>query len=290
VQRQPVRVLSLFDGISAGIVALKTLGIQIESYFASEVDEDSIKCSKRNNPEIVHVGDVTKITEEDIDAWGPFDMLIGGSPCNDFSLVNKFRKGIAGNSGKLFFEYARILQICRSKHEQSMETKTPFYFLFENVIMNMEEREVISYTLGCNPVKMDAMYISPMKRPRLYWSNMPGIGDSPVPNPRDPLDLQSVLFPGRVAVVRRVTCITTHWCSQLQGKFLKHPVEFRGKPDRLWMPEIERCFGFKDHYTDVANFDADSRLRLLGMSWSIPCIRHLMKAMPRYFKSSDITS
>jgi len=285
-KRKRIRVLSLFDGISTGLVALKSLGLDVATYYASEVDEDAMKCSKRNHPEIVQVGDVRNITEEDLMRWGPFDLLIGGSPCNDFSRVNPHREGFTGKWGKLFFDYAKILNICRTKHEEDIKTTTPFYWLFENVIMDTEDRNTISFSLGCDPVKMDAMYVSPMKRPRLYWSNIPGLGDPIQPNPeQDKLDLQQCLEPGRKARVRRVGCITTSWSSQQQGKFLQDPVMFLGEQDRLWMVEIERCFGFPDHYTDVANLHPDKRLVLLGMSWSVPCVRHLMQPLLRYFKS-----
>jgi len=287
-KRKRIRVLSLFDGISTGLVALKSLGLDVSTYYASEVDECAIKCSKRNHPEVVQVGDVRNITIEDLTRWGPFDFLIGGSPCNDFSRVNPHREGFTGKWGKLFFDYARILNICRAEHEKDMKTTTPFYWLFENVIMDTEDRNTISYSLGCDPVKMDSMYVSPMKRPRLYWSNIPGLGDPIQPNPeQDKLNLQECLEPGRKARVRRVGCITTSWSSQQQGKFLQDPVWFLGEQDRLWMVEIERCFGFPDHYTDVANLHPDKRLVLLGMSWSVPCVRHLMQPLLRYFKSAN---
>ena len=152
--------------------------------------------------------------------------------------------------------------------------------------MDTEDRNTISFSLGCDPVKMDSMYVSPMKRPRLYWSNIPGLGDPIRANPElDKLYLQDCLEPGRVARVRRVGCITTQWCSQQQGKFLQDPVWFRGQQSRLWMVEIERCFGFPDHYTDVANLHPDKRLVLLGMSWSVPCVRHLMQPLLQYFKT-----
>jgi len=288
-KRKRIRVLSLFDGISTGLVALKSLGLDVATYYASEVDECAVKCSKRNHPEIVQVGDVRNITEEDLTRWGPFDFLIGGSPCNDFSRVNPHREGFTGKWGKLFFDYARILNICREKHEEDMKTTTPFYWLFENVIMDTEDRNTISFSLGCDPVKMDAMYVSPMKRPRLYWSNIPGLGDPIQPNPnQDKLHLQECLEPGRKARVRRVGCITTSWSSQQQGKFLQDPVWFMGEQDRLWMVEIERCFGFPDHYTDVANLHPDKRLVLLGMSWSVPCVRHLMQPLLQYFKTVNL--
>lgn len=287
-KRKRIRVLSLFDGISTGLVALKSLGLDVATYYSSEVDEDAMKCSKRNHPEIVKVGDVRNITEADIEKWGPFDFLIGGSPCNDFSRVNPHREGFTGKWGKLFFDYAKILNICRAKHEEDMKTTTPFYWLFENVIMDTEDRNTISFSLGCDPVKMDAMYVSPMKRPRLYWSNIPGLGDPIQPNPdQDKLELQQCLEPGRKARVKRVSCITTSWSSQQQGKFLQDPIMFMGEQDRLWMVEIERCFGFPDHYTDVANLHPDKRLHLLGMSWSVPCVRHLMQPLLQYFKSTQ---
>jgi site-specific DNA-cytosine methylase len=92
--RKPVRVLALFDGIATGCHVLKEIGFDIELYVAAEIDEDAITVARaRHGETITHVGDVRNIYLNDLEKWGPFDLLIGGSPCNDLSIANPHRKG-----------------------------------------------------------------------------------------------------------------------------------------------------------------------------------------------------
>ncbi|KFM59276.1 DNA (cytosine-5)-methyltransferase 3B, partial [Stegodyphus mimosarum] len=89
VKKRPLKVLSLFDGISTGKLALDSLGIGISKYYASEIDEEAIAISKLNHKDnIIHLGDVKNLCEEKLKCMCPIDLVIGGSPCNDLSLVN----------------------------------------------------------------------------------------------------------------------------------------------------------------------------------------------------------
>uniref|UniRef100_H3C8M3 DNA (cytosine-5-)-methyltransferase n=1 Tax=Tetraodon nigroviridis TaxID=99883 RepID=H3C8M3_TETNG len=136
--RRPIRVLSLFDGIATGYLVLKDLGFKVETYIASEVCEDSIAVAAVNHEgKITQVGDVRFINQEHLHRWGPFDLLIGGSPCNDLSIVNPIRKGLYEGTGRLFFEYYRILELLKP----SEEDPRPFFWLFENVVfMNAHDK------------------------------------------------------------------------------------------------------------------------------------------------------
>jgi DNA (cytosine-5)-methyltransferase 3A len=155
-----VRVLSLFDGISCGMVALERAGIPVERYVAYEIESNAIKISKKNYPQIEHCGDVTTA---DFTQYKGFDLLIGGSPCQSLSIVqSKTRKHLDGKS-RLFFEYVR------AKEEMS-----PKWFLFENVAsMNEESKQAISELLGCEPIFIDSGDFSAQERPRYYWTNIP---------------------------------------------------------------------------------------------------------------------
>ena len=153
-----MRVLSLFDGISAGQLALQRAGIDVETYYASEIDKYAIQVTKKNFPNTIHLGDITKWQEWDID-WSSIDLVIGGSPCQSFSRSGD-GSGFDGKS-KLFWEYVRIL-----------EKVNPKYFLLENVIMKKEWEKVISRTLGIEPVMIDSKLFSAQKRQRLYWTNI----------------------------------------------------------------------------------------------------------------------
>ena len=159
-QKRNMNVLSMFDGISCGRVALERAGIPVEKYFAYEIEPNAIKISKKNYPDIIHCGDVTK---EDFAKYYGLEMLIGGSPCQSLSIVqSKTRQNLDGKS-KLFFEFVRAL-----------EQAKPRYFLFENVAsMNDESKKAISECLGCDPIFIDSADFSAQTRPRYYWTNIP---------------------------------------------------------------------------------------------------------------------
>ena len=155
-----MKVLSLFDGISCGMVALERAGIPVERYVAYEIEESAIKISKHNYPQIEHCGDVTTA---DFTQYQGFDLLIGGSPCQSLSIVQSQTRQHLDGKSKLFFEFVR-----------AKEEMKPKYFLFENVAsMNEESKQAISYCLGCEPIFIDSADFSAQDRPRLYWTNIP---------------------------------------------------------------------------------------------------------------------
>uniref|UniRef100_A0A8C9TFD0 DNA (cytosine-5-)-methyltransferase n=1 Tax=Scleropages formosus TaxID=113540 RepID=A0A8C9TFD0_SCLFO len=285
-KRKPIRVLSLFDGIATGLLVLKDLGIQVESYIASEVCEDSITVGiVRHQGRIMYVGDVRNVTRKHIQEWGPFDLVIGGSPCNDLSIVNPARKGLYEGTGRLFFEFYRLLHEARPKEGDDR----PFFWLFENVVaMGVSDKRDISRFLECNPVMIDAKEVSAAHRARYFWGNLPGMnrwvrGRPLTAMTNDKLDLQDCLEHGRTAKFGKVRTITTRSNSIKQGKDQHFPVYMNEKEDILWCTEMERVFGFPVHYTDVSNMSRLARQRLLGRSWSVPVIRHLFAPLKEYF-------
>lgn len=154
-----INVLSLFDGMSCGMIALERAGIKVDNYYASEIDKYAIKISETNFPDIIRLGDVRNVTASQLPK---IDLLIGGSPCQTLSIAGN-GTGFDGKSG-LFFEYVRILN----------EVK-PKYFLLENVKMRKEHQKIITERLGVEPVLIDSGLVSAQTRKRLYWSNIPGI-------------------------------------------------------------------------------------------------------------------
>ena len=159
-----MKVLSLFDGISCGRVALERAGINVEVYHAYEIDESAKKISKDNYPDIVHFGDVGQCSGNDYDKEN-FDLLIGGSPCQDLSIASSKGNGLAGKKSSLFFEYLRI------KDEMN-----PKYFLYENVAsMKKEDMDIITDYLGVEPIRIDSSLVSFQQRKRLYWTNIPNV-------------------------------------------------------------------------------------------------------------------
>jgi DNA-cytosine methyltransferase len=153
-----MNVLSLFDGISCGRVALERAGLKVDNYLASEIDKHAIKIAQKNYPDTRQLGDVRELNGKH---WPPIDLLLGGSPCQGFSLAGK---GLNFNDkrSKLFFEFVRLLGECKPK-----------YFLFENVKMKQEYQDVISACLGVQPIMIDSALVSAQSRKRLYWTNIP---------------------------------------------------------------------------------------------------------------------
>uniref|UniRef100_A0A673FL49 DNA (cytosine-5-)-methyltransferase n=1 Tax=Sinocyclocheilus rhinocerous TaxID=307959 RepID=A0A673FL49_9TELE len=282
-QRRPIRVLSLFDGIATGYLVLRDLGIKVEKYVASEVDEESVTISMVNHDgKITYVKDVKNITKKHIDKWGPFDLLIGGSPCNDLCTANPHRKGLFEGTGRLFFEYYRLLNMLKPEKDDPR----PFFWLFENVVlMENKVKADICRFLECNPVLIDAVKVSPAHRARYFWGNIPGMNSRPiVASQKDKLSLQECLDPGRTAKYEKVRTITTRPNILKPGTDDRHyPIIMNGEADSLWITELEKIFGFPKHYTDVKNLGRMQRQKVLGKSWSVPVIRHLLAPLKDYF-------
>ena len=149
-------VLSLFDGMSCGQIALNKNGFEIKEYYASEIDKHAIAVTQHNFPNTKQLGSVTELKTDNLPK---IDLLIGGSPCQSFSNAG-LRNGFDGKS-KLFYEYVRVLK----------ETK-PTYFLLENVKMKKEWQDIISKELGVEPIEICSSLFSAQQRKRLYWTNI----------------------------------------------------------------------------------------------------------------------
>jgi len=162
-----MKILSLFDGISCTRVALERAGIPVELYYASEVDKYAIQVSQKNWPDIVQVGGVKEFNAFHFNngIYPKIDLLIGGSPCQDLSIAKKNRKGLSGERSGLFWEYVRILK----------EVK-PKWFILENVnSMPKEAKDLITKTLGVEPIMINAALVSAQNRKRLFWTNIPNV-------------------------------------------------------------------------------------------------------------------
>jgi len=180
---EKLTVLSLFDGISCGQLAFKRAGIEVNTYYASEICDYSIKITKKNFPNTIEIGDVREI---DASKFKNIDILIGGSPCQSFSFAGKM-KGMTTKSklaitnldqylelkhngfefegySYLFWEYVRILKDIKPK-----------YFLLENVKMAENWKKVITDALGVEPILINSELVSAQSRERLYWTNIPNI-------------------------------------------------------------------------------------------------------------------
>ena len=155
-----MNVLSLFDGMSCGRIALERLGIQVDNYYASEIDKYAIQVSQANYPDIIQVGDVTEL---DTSTLPKIDLIMGGSPCQGFSFAGK-QLAFDDPRSALFFEFVRCV-----------EELKPKYFLLENVRMKKEYLDVISEYMGVEPIMINSALVSAQNRVRFYWTNIPGI-------------------------------------------------------------------------------------------------------------------
>ena len=155
-----INVLSLFDGLSCGNIALEKAGIKVNNYYASEIDKWAIQIANKNYPNIIQLGDVTKFDETQLPK---IDLLIGGSPCQGFSFAGK-QLNFDDPRSKLFFVYVYMLKQLKPK-----------YFLLENVRMSKQSQDVISEHLGVQPIKINSSLVSAQNRVRLYWTNIPNV-------------------------------------------------------------------------------------------------------------------
>jgi DNA-cytosine methyltransferase len=155
-----MNVLSLFDGMSCGRIALERAGLPVKRYYACEIDKHAIQVSEANYPDITRLGSVLDVRA---DALPRIDLLIGGSPCQGFSFAGK-QLNFDDPRSKLFFEFVRLLRECKPK-----------YFLLENVKMKKEYQDVISAALGVEPMLINSALVSAQNRNRLYWTNLPNV-------------------------------------------------------------------------------------------------------------------
>lgn len=159
-----MNVLSLFDGMSCGQIALNRAGFKIENYFACEIDKHAIQVTQTNYPNTHQLGDVTKVSALDLPA---LDIVIGGSPCQGFSFAGK-QLNFEDPRSKLFFEFVRLLKEARVKNPDVK-------FLLENVKMKKEYQHVITSYLGVAPTEINSALVSAQNRKRLYWTNLEGV-------------------------------------------------------------------------------------------------------------------
>lgn len=296
-----MKVLSLFDGISCGMVALERAGISVSRYVAYEIDKYAIKASKKNYPQIEHCGDVTTA---DFTQYKGFDLLIGGSPCQDLSLYKTSSTegwlGLAGNKSNLFFHYVRALKECKPK-----------YFLLENVAsMDQKWANVISEELGVQPIMINSSLVCAAERKRLYWTNIPDV--------TQPLD-EGILL--RDIVLQADEVPEKYWykdrpfqyngdnekiqCTLLGSGFMRNTREVYnlnaksntllcdggggnrqkkvyqdGRCRKLMPVEYERLQNLPDNYTDCIS---DSRrYTAIGNGWTVDVIAHIFNGLKNF--------
>lgn len=163
-----MNILSLFDGISCGRIALERAGIKVDKYYASEIENSAIEISKKNYPDIIQLGDITKIDKNKLQELPKIDLILAGSPCQGFS-----RQGNCLNfnhpQSKLFFDFVRILNWVKKNNNSEVK------FLLENVEMKKEWKDVITEYVNVLPIDINSKLLSAQNRPRTYWTNIEGV-------------------------------------------------------------------------------------------------------------------
>ena len=283
-----INVLSCFDGMSCGRVALERANIEVNNYFSSEIDPYAIKISNKNYPqdEVNRLGNILEVKASDLPK---IDLLIGGSPCQGFSFAGK-QLNFEDERSKLFFEYIRLLEECKPK-----------YFLLENVKMKKEYEQVISDLLGVEPILINSSVVSAGSRPRLYWTNIPYTEIN-----KKEISLNDILIDGysnrdkshcidanygRGTNLRRYLYRGSRQVIFTDKEFMKKL--FDNKPSieecntignenkdkwrKLLAIECERIQNIPDNYTEgVPDF---WRYHMIGNGWTISVISHIFKGL-----------
>jgi len=272
---KPINVLSLFDGMSCGQIALDKLGVPVKGYYASEIDKYAMQVTLNNYPNTVHLGGVENVT---FFGLPKIDLLIGGSPCQSFSVAGN-GKGFDGKSG-LFWEYVRVLKELKPK-----------FFMLENVVMKQEWEDIISDALGVKPIKINSKLVSAQSRPRLYWTNIPvGVLENKDINLSDVLeDNADVKYKLSDAKIDRVLNTkrgkgffynkTHKHTGTLISGYYKQPTDGiyidLGFKRRLTPTECEKLQTVPLNYTDCVS--DSQRYKMLGNGWTVDVIAHIFK-------------
>jgi DNA-cytosine methyltransferase len=292
-----INVLSLFDGMSCGHLALERSGIKTKGYFASEIDKYAMKVTNHNFPDTVQLGDINNYKSWDIPV---VELAIAGSPCQDLSRIKaKEGKGLLGEKSKLFFKYAEVIHKFKPKH-----------FLLENVLMDQESQDIITATLGVEPIEINSSHFSAQDRRRLYWTNIDF--DKELPNSELVLKdiMESDVDPKYFyddeltfnGLDKRVVANLNMYYPNGKRKFTEtlarvYNPEFKsptltavcgghqekkvwdnGKPRKLTPLEYERLQTIPHDYTGIVS--NSQRYKMLGNGWTVDVIAHILKGLP----------
>ncbi len=291
-----INVLSLFDGISCGQIALQRAGIKVNRYFASEIDKHAIKVTQHNWPNTVQLGDVTKWREWDID-WGNIDLLCAGFPCQAWSFAGK-QQGINDPRGALAITLFELFTFIKEKNPK-------LKFLFENVRMKKEYSDCLDALFGVKSFLIDSSYFSAQLRKRLYWTNL----DIKPIKDRNIL-LESIIENGFVDK-NKAYCIDASYIrnsnpfgyiKKSRGTLIFNSIEdlvkFRGMgreqllseesiKDKCWRrltrKELERLQNIPESYTSI--IDYNKAAHAIGNGWTVDVIVHIFSSLPQEFNN-----
>lgn len=277
-----VNVVSLFGGMECGRIALDMAGIEVGSYFSSEILEPAIKVSSFNYPDIIHLGDITKWREWDID-WASIGLIIGGSPCQGVSGIGT-QLGLEDDRSSLFFVYMDIVNHC-------IELNNDVKFMLENTTMKLETLQVINEYMGITPTMINSNLVSAQNRKRMYWASWLPEG---IPQPKDKGVLLNEILDPNIHTRHDAPLKLKSKCLRRGGKGSplggKHewdspfkvtsrevaknlPVYFHKR--RFSIPEKERLQGVPVGYTMNAGVTENQASDMIGNGWEVRTIAHI---------------
>jgi len=278
-----MNVLSLFDGMICGQIALNRCGIKYDKYFASEIKKEAIQVTQYNYPNTIQLGDIKKIKASDLPK---IDLILAGSPCQDFSVANIKRKGLKGEKSRLFYEFYRLLKEIKPK-----------YWLLENVRMEASEYHYISNLLKTYPSRINSQLVSAQMRDRLYWNNFGeeyrdlfGFRYSNIPQPKDKKILFKDIIESGYVIANKAYCL-------LEGE--SRPHKSNKRRFRRWKTvgfvniiftkenlspfhnrflskiEMERLQTVPENYTKPLT--RNQAASVLGDGWTVDVICHILQ-------------
>jgi DNA-cytosine methyltransferase len=284
-----MKVLSLFDGISCGQLALERTGIKVEEYYASEIDKYAISVTQKNYPNTVQLGDICNVEYKNgniISSNGTFkteiDLIIGGSPCQGFTFAGE-RLEFNDPRSKLFFEYARLIKEVQPK-----------YFLLENVKMKKESEDVITRYLGVKPLVINSNIVSAQNRHRLYWTNIPvtelenknlllkdivraeDFGNYKLSKKHHQAFLKSYKWKHCELNEKSKPLLASYYKQPPHCPYIKDDLSESGY--RMLSPvECERLQTLPDNYTE--GISKTQRYKCIGNGWTVDVIAHILKGL-----------
>lgn len=289
-----INVMSLFDGISCGMIACERAGIKVNKYYSSEIDCNAIKVSQYHYPNIEQIGDVTKV---DFAKYKDIDLLIGGSPCQNLSCMGD-RKGLQGEKSKLFFEYVRALK----------ELKPQYFLLENNYSMPAANKNIISEYLNVQPLMINSIAFSAQNRKRLYWTNIPIM-----PIHEKQLTLANIVEP--LSSKEKYIVTKQVYKYVLSGEYIGRKIEKTVRANIRELNQPSKCLGTgcgdignntgviikynKDYYkitpieaerlqtlpdNYTINIPERKRYMVIGNGWTVDVIAHILNGLPNEFK------
>lgn len=293
-----MKVLSLFDGISCGMVALERAGIPVDEYIAYEIEPHAIKISEKNYPQIKHCGDVTTA---DFTQYKGFDLILAGFPCQDLSINKANRQGLKGKRSGLFWELVRAIK----------EVNPKYFFVENNYGMPEEDLKIITQTLGVEPILINSAKVSAQQRNRLYWTNIPNVTQ---PDEKQIVVADIVEKVKRENLINETTFNGKETITEKQNKTLRiGSIGKGGQGERVYSIygktvtmqangggrgaktglylidnevrkltplEAERAQTLPDNYTYIDGMIDTNRLKCIGNGWTVDVIKHILSFIP----------